>query len=141
MSTIPKIKTTACGNTGDEAPAFACNSLIHKNETTNPNTKEPVSPMNIFAGLKLKYKKASIPPARAKAINAVAKSPLSVMNMPSVTRLIKPMPPAKPSIPSIRLNALVTPTITSMVNRYCENKESVSIPNKPLKDMMRLPDV
>ncbi len=37
----------------------------------NPENKAPESPMNIFAGLKLNVKNASMEPAKINAINAV----------------------------------------------------------------------
>ena len=118
INTIPRTNIGACVSTGLGAKTFTCSSRMQRTAITKPSTSEPVSPINILAGLKLKYRKANMPPANAKATSAVLVSPLMVRNIPRVIRLIKDRPPARPSIPSIRLKALVIPTIARIVKLY-----------------------
>ncbi len=85
--------------------------------TRKPNTEEPVSPMKIFAGGKLKRRK----PAQAAPITMklAAKATLFTRKARSAqaTQPMTPMPPAKPSMPSMKLYRLVSQTTNKTVNR------------------------
>ncbi len=140
INTIPSTNTGALVKAGLIAFILAWINRIPKTAMIKPNTSEPVSPIKILAGLKLKYKNASIAPARAKAINEPLLSPLIIRKAPNTTRLMKPNPPARPSMPSIRLNALVIPTMAIIVKVYCESKGNSPIPKIPLNDVILTPD-
>ncbi len=81
-------------------------------EQTNPTSKEPVSPINIFAGVKLYFKKATTAPAREKATIESAIWSVKKNQVPSVTEIKVEILPDKPFIPSIKLKALM---MTKMV--------------------------
>ena len=83
-----------------------------------PRAKDPVSPMNTFAGLILNTKK----PRHTAVTMDPKKATLSAATELSVEYIIKPItenaiaatadvPDAKPSRPSVRLTALVAPTM------------------------------
>ena len=83
-----------------------------------PRAKEPVSPINTLAGLILNTKK----PKHTAVTMDPKKATLSAATELSVEYIIKPItenaiaatadvPDAKPSRPSVRLTALVAPTM------------------------------
>ena len=92
----------------------------------NPKKLEPTSPTNVLAGLKLNGKNPTIPPARA-VINIIDNidEPFVANIINSDIQDISEIPEDKPSSPSIRLIALVIPTIHPIVSIY-ENTLSVS---------------
>ena len=51
MKTIPRMNSGECGSDGS---VLSCISYIPSTAMVKPSTSEPVSPMNILAGLKLK---------------------------------------------------------------------------------------
>ena len=83
---------------------------------TKPRKVEPVSPIKIFAGLKLYGKNPNPAPARAAAIIATLRFLETIVSDKSVTDAIDETPTASPSRPSIRLTAFVTPTIHMTVS-------------------------
>ena len=85
----------------------------------NPIKFEPVSPINVFAGLKLNGKKPTIAPANAviKTI-AIKGEPLSAKTISNDKHEIKVTPEDNPSSPSIKFIALVIPTIQHTVRIY-----------------------
>ena len=80
---------------------------------TIPSNNEPVSPINIFAGVILYFKKAIVEPAILKATIANSIRSIKKNHVPSVIAIRVPILPERPLIPSIKLNALI---ITSIVN-------------------------
>ena len=80
-----------------------------------PRKVEPVSPMKILAGLRLKGRKPTQAPTRAAVMTAISRSPMSR----AMTSMVKaPMvltPSARPSRPSMRFTELVTATIQMTV--------------------------
>ena len=86
-----------------------------KTERIKPITKDPVSPINILAGLKLNFRKANNEPTRVKEIIAICISLFNKKAIPKKIEAIVPKPPASPSIQSIKLYALVITTTTKIV--------------------------
>lgn len=84
-----------------------------------PKKLEPVSPIKVFAGLKLNGKKPTIEPPNA-AINKIAINGdlFKVKIIIKEIHDIKLIPEDSPSKPSIKLIALVIPTIQPMVSIY-----------------------
>ena len=82
-----------------------------------PENRAPESPINIFAGLKLKVRKASIEPARINAISAVIgwAGVTATAIKARVIELTVITEPASPSTPSIKLTAFEIHTIQSKV--------------------------
>ena len=66
--------------------------------------------MKMRAGGKLNSRKASRAPNRAKASTAPRVEPCSSAIAPMAAAAKAPMPPARPSMPSIRFTALAMPT-------------------------------
>ena len=73
----------------------------------NPANNAPLSPIKIFAGLKLKVKNASIEPARIKPIKALIGfgGDKVIARTASVIALTVTTEPARPSTPSIKFTA------------------------------------
>ena len=85
-------------------------------DKANPKKLEPVSPIKVFAGLKLKGKNPTNEPARAVISKMEIKGePLSVKIISSEKHDITPIPADKPSNPSIKFTAFVIPTIQIIV--------------------------
>ena len=84
----------------------------------NPKKLEPTSPIKVLAGLKLKGKNPTIAPASA-VINKIAirGDSFNVKIIISEIQEIKVIPEDSPSNPSIKLIALVIPTIQPIVRR------------------------
>ena len=77
---------------------------------------EPVSPMKIFAGLKLYRKNPTVAPASARDIHAKSVWPSCNVMAQTAIQAMKEIPAAKPSRPSIRFTIFVNPTIQKIVN-------------------------
>lgn len=84
-------------------------------EIMKPIYKAPQSPIKIFAGWKLKNKKPIILPARMSDKEAMSLLPDNKEVIEIVTRTIIEIPADNPSNPSIKLIALVIPTIQNKV--------------------------
>ena len=69
MSIIGTARTKNGNNIAKVAPVIT--PAIDNVASKNPENNAPESPINIFAGLKLKVKNANIEPAKMNAINAV----------------------------------------------------------------------
>lgn len=86
----------------------------------NPKKFEPVSPINVLAGLKLNGKKPIKEPARAVisniAINGDDGFNINIIN--NEKQEINVIPDDNPSRPSIKFMAFVIPTIQPIVNIY-----------------------
>ena len=93
----------------------------------NPIKLEPVSPINVFAGLKLNGKNPTSAPANAviKTI-AINGEPFNANTINRDKQEIKVTPEDSPSKPSIKLIAFVIPTIQQTVIIY-ENIPLITI--------------
>ena len=100
--------------------------MIDNDASKKPENNAPESPMNIFAGLKLKVKNASIEPARINAIKALIEFGGRIANatIASVIALTVITEPASPSTPSIKFTALLIPTIHKRVIGYDKKPKS-----------------
>lgn len=86
-------------------------------DSENPKKFEPVSPINVLAGAKLNGKNPTKEPARAVINNIEIIGELLSKNIiNNDTADITEIPADKPSKPSIKLIAFVTPTIQPIVN-------------------------
>ena len=94
--------------------------VIDIEASINPENSAPESPINIFAGLKLKVKNAIIEPARINPISALIGfgGVIASAIIARVTAFIVITEPANPSTPSIKLTALLIPTIHNIVKGY-----------------------
>ena len=104
------------GNPRDGSAATAIN-LITKTEFKRPISKEPVSPIKIFAGEKLYIRKATRLPASEKAITAYINCEVAMKYAPKIEEVNNPRQPASPSTPSIRLKEFVITTIVKRVSK------------------------
>ena len=107
-----------------------------------PKKFEPMSPINVLAGLKLNGKNPTIAPPSA-AINKIAINGdwLSVNIISNEKQDIKVIPDDKPSKPSIKLMAFVIPIIQQTVRIY-ENQslsQILSSKNGKLIFSIRIP--
>ena len=85
----------------------------------NPKKFEPVSPTNVFAGLKLNGKNPNIAPANAVIKIIANNGELFIVNINiKDTHDTKDIPDDNPSNPSIKFIAFVTPTIQHTVIIY-----------------------
>ena len=118
ISIIGTAKTTN-GNKIESVATFIT-PVIEIVASKNPANNAPLSPIKIFAGLKLKVKNANIEPARINPINAlIGFGGLSVIaRIAKVRAFTVTTDPAKPSTPSIKFTALEIPTIHSIVIGY-----------------------
>ena len=71
ISIIGTAKTTKGSNIASVANFIPITPVIDIAASKNPENKDPLSPINIFAGLKLNVKNASIEPARMNPISAI----------------------------------------------------------------------
>ena len=94
-----------------------------------PRKLEPVSPINVFAGLKLNGKNPKIAPANA-VVKIIANNgePLSANIIINETHDTRDIPEDNPSSPSIKFIALVTPIIQHTVIIY--EKTSFNSPER-----------
>ena len=77
--------------------------------TTAPKKREPVSPIKIFAGWRLKIKKPTVAPIIAdEKIATSSKKAAEIYNR--LTEIEKATEVASPSIPSVRFAQLIIPT-------------------------------
>ena len=76
-----------------------------------PTVKDPVSPINIFAGYLLYFKKPKQLPIVIQLKKHEYKSLLIKPNIKKPVQLIMEMPAARPSSPSIQFKAFIIPTI------------------------------
>ena len=84
--------------------------------SAKPIIRLPESPMKMRAGGRLNTRKPTIAPNSEKARMAVGNCPWMRAISPIEKAAKAPIPPARPSIPSIRLSALLMPTIQRMVS-------------------------
>ena len=80
-----------------------------------PTNRLPQSPINILAGWKLKNRNPVKAPDRASITTARTTLPCHRASIAITAQAIPDIPAARPSKPSMRLMALVTPTIHRMV--------------------------
>ena len=73
-----------------------------------PMMREPLSPINILAGEKLKIKKPNSAPDNENESDANVYSLANTNQAPKTEAAIKPIPAANPSTPSIRFMAFTT---------------------------------
>lgn len=106
------------GNTITAAVYVFATPNIEIIESENPRKLEPVSPINVLAGAKLNGRNPTNDPANA-VINRIEISgdSLSTNIINKETADITEIPADNPSNPSIKLMALVTPTIHPIVKR------------------------
>ena len=84
-----------------------------------PRNRLPLSPMKIFAGLKLKIRKPPAAPAIAAATPVPAMPPEISEKPASTMAAMQEIPAESPSMLSSRLTALVIPmTHTNVSGRY-----------------------
>ena len=85
----------------------------------NPIKLEPVSPINVLAGLKLNGKNPTRAPAKAVISTiAIKGEPFNANTISNDKQAIKVTPDDSPSKPSIRLIAFVMPIIQQIVIMY-----------------------
>lgn len=115
ISIIGTARTRNGKSTASAAPFIT--PAIDNVASKKPENKAPESPINIFAGLKLKVRKASIEPASINAIRAVigCAGLTATAIRANVIELTVITEPASPSTPSIKLTALEIPTIHKRV--------------------------
>lgn len=96
-----------------------CNSMnrIAKIEHTDPKSNEPVSPINILAGVMLYFKNAIVDPAVAKAKMAISMRSIIKNQVPNVIAINDPMLADSPLMPSIRLKLLMMTNMVKMERR------------------------
>ena len=122
------------GNPRDGSEATVIN-FITKTEFKRPISKEPVSPIKIFAGEKLYIRKATRLPAREKAITAYINCEVARKYAPKIDEVNNPRQPASPSTPSIRLKEFV---ITTIVKRVSKTLTVCGISYNPIKPCILL---
>ena len=99
-------------------------------EREKPKKLEPVSPINVLAGAKLNGKNPTNAPAIAVINNIeISGDPFNTNIINNDTADITEIPADSPSNPSIKLIALVTPTIQPIVNAI-ENASFSSLVGK-----------
>ena len=79
-------------------------------------SKEPVSPINTFAGCKLNNKNPKQVPIKTQPIKVTSVTPKIILITVSAVIIIVVTLVAKPSIPSVKFTALVVPSITTIAN-------------------------
>ena len=82
-------------------------------------------PLNPFQ-LKLKARKGTIAATIISGSIIDAPLPVKIKKPATVSNITKLIPPARPSIPSIILNALITPTTQMIVKKYPPRSSSTS---------------
>src|SRR3990172_4256471 len=107
-STIKGENTNMATHNGNIPSRLAHNE---KAATRNPSVDEPTSPMNIFAGGKLKTTNPKADDAITRHNVAYNNSPACNPRIANVTKPMTAIPPAKPSIPSMKLYRLTIHTI------------------------------
>ena len=102
-------------------------------EHTKPNNNEPVSPINICAGVILYLRKAIIEPANENATMAISTLSIIKNHDPIVRDINNPIPPDNPLIPSMRLKALMITIIVNIDSIILTGSGNTPIPNIPYK--------
>ena len=92
-------------------------ALIANTQIIAPTIKEPESPIKSLAGEKLNTKNPSNAPQSTKARSANGTLPKYKNINPKKPATINPIPPARPSIPSIKLKAFTITTYTNNDNK------------------------
>ena len=115
ISIIGTARTKNGNKTANAAPFIT--PAIDRVESKKPENNAPESPINIFAGLKLNVKNASMDPAKINAIKAVIgwAGVIATDIKAKVIELTVITDPASPSTPSIKLTAFDIPTIHKIV--------------------------
>ena len=83
--------------------------------STKPRNVEPVSPIKISAGLKFLGRKPKQAPASAAVKPTAVVLPVIMQTTIRLIAAMEVTPAARPSKPSIRFTAFVTPTIQTSV--------------------------
>jgi hypothetical protein len=86
-----------------------------------PNANEPTSPINIDAGSLFQTKNPKQTPPIAMKTIEVSNRPVRIENTAQATEAIPNIPDARPSIPSIKLTALIDPTTPTIVIGIAKN--------------------
>src|ERR1700752_869827 len=106
--------------------------------TNIPIIKDPLSPMNILAGEKLKIKKPSRAPDNEKESDAKVYSLAKINHVPNTVEEISPTPAAKPSTPSIRFIAFNTTIYVNKDKKTLPQSGIPSMPNTPCNPVIRI---
>ena len=99
--------------------------------TMKPSSIDPVSPMYIFAGAKLKNNRPMVAPQRLKDMPARTLDDCSANSAPSNAVYNTAVTPARPSMPSMKLNTLIKKVHASVVTTILTSQGSSSKPAKP----------
>ena len=105
-------------------------ALILRIEITKPSVREPLSPMKIEAGYQLKTKNAKSAVIKESEIMTIKKSLFTYPMVSSAERMIIPRVDAKPSIPSMRLKALVKLSTLKIVKGRANHPKEICSPKK-----------
>ena len=110
------IPSAKIGTTTAKVAADLIAASIEITDKAKPRNSEPVSPINIFAGLKLNGKKPIAPPASAtrRIVDVISFDIYAIKER--VMADIAEIPAASPSSPSIKLTVFVIPTIQNTVS-------------------------
>ena len=108
--------TTRNGTANEMTAYHLKRPMIETVASTYPRRSAPVSPINIFAGLRLYGRKPMQEPASAAVMMATLISATTSAIMSIVKDEMVEMPAASPSRPSIRLTEFVMATIHSTVS-------------------------
>ena len=107
-------------------------------DNEKPKKLEPVSPINVLAGLKLKGKNPSIDPAKAVInIIAIKGESFNVKIINKERQEIAHIPEDSPSSPSIKLMAFVIPTIQIVV-KIIDTKSCEIIFSRPGTEILSI---
>ena len=113
------IITDNVSNTGINATTNNNSGIFKYNaiaEITPPNKREPVSPINTFAGCKLNIKNPNTAPITMLPNTDISGLPIIIPITVKQVNIIALTLEAKPSIPSVKFTAFVVPNITIMAN-------------------------
>ncbi len=123
-----------------EKTATFLNSPITASELIiYPKNKDPVSPIKIFAGLKLYFRNPSVLPSIIKPSKATVGFPIEIASPENVSKTMEDTPAAKPSKPSIRLIALVIATIHRIVSGMAKYPNSTILPAGSVMNSIFIP--
>ena len=101
-----------------------------KTAIRNPQNALPTSPIKILAGAQLKLRKPTAAAAKDQGSIATNVSPPAPIMRASAAPVAAAVIPAIPSIPSMKLNALVSPTTQIIVSGHPSTPNSM-IPKRP----------
>ena len=96
-------------------------NLMARMEQAKPRSKAPVSPMNIFAGVMLYFRKAINAPPKENATIANSILPIRKNQVPSTEVISNPRLAESPLIPSIRLKEFIMTMMVNMDNKILPN--------------------